>query len=924
MHITQFSAMKRSKREEGKTMHLVNALFEAAKGLECGAHVLFGAFGVIVTHGATPCDTLVSSLYDLCATLPDWAVASLTETAEVRTILSQAVETSLGDRYHLPPTPCALSVLLGIPSRDTGPKVDESVNDILIKAIVSVTMRRLESTLSSPPEEILGKLVRFLPYFYYGSDECTHKRNVRRNWMRCLSKLLLLCSTNDRLIIEALSDIHQMRTAGTQQFLNFRHPSTYLFSVDYGLRLLEEGVKQRLTIPDAEYFCEMNLLCGIFIWPIYNFTSTSADAQREASPLISMLLHSPFLLRCLWDIYRSCHSSTFGSSAEALAAQFLENMAHGKPAHLLPPEPPTKLLESIPLVTNAGTRGAFHDPYPAVSVFFFSLMSYVVDATDFVEELDRGTVMDRRGAVLLILALKGILYRSFLTGVLPYSKNELVAKEALILLSKLHVINEAQTFVRHPSIWITTEDVLSLLRTERMRDNGSLSHLCDCVSVTIASDDDEEKGNEEGMTNNVQGDLEAYVSAPMWRGSCSWHQRERSIRLLRGAPFVVPFKMRAALLTAMLSNQEGRYYPGLRPLFVVRRGSVFADAFDRFAGDTNSGDMFGVRFRDGNDMMEEGYGEGVYREFLLSLCREGFAAEYGLFRLTDDGHVYPNPFSYEMTSDPHHLRRIKFLGAMLGRSLRDGVLQDIPFASHFRNAMLGRNNSIINLKSFDSQLYRHLVSLLTLSEEEIESLALNFTYTVDVLGTVVEVSLHENGRDIAVTRRNCMDYICRIADFRLNREAAKQIQAFQEGLESVVPSTWLRLFDSDEIRKLFAGDAECSIDVEDWMRHTQYHRPDDANSTPVQVFWQVVRHMSLGQQRKLLEFSTSMNRPPLLGFQFFNPPFKVHVLWEETEERLPSASTCFSTLKLPPYKEFEVARQKLIAAIEETQGFALS
>lgn len=41
-------------------------------------------------------------------------------------------------------------------------------------------------------------------------------------------------------------------------------------------------------------------------------------------------------------------------------------------------------------------------------------------------------------------------------------------------------------------------------------------------------------------------------------------------------------------------------------------------------------------------------------------------------------------------------------------------------------------------------------------------------------------------------------------------------------------------------------------------------------------------------------------------------------------DRLPSASTCFSLLKLPLYDSFAIARAKIIAAIEETNTFEVS
>ena len=40
--------------------------------------------------------------------------------------------------------------------------------------------------------------------------------------------------------------------------------------------------------------------------------------------------------------------------------------------------------------------------------------------------------------------------------------------------------------------------------------------------------------------------------------------------------------------------------------------------------------------------------------------------------------------------------------------------------------------------------------------------------------------------------------------------------------------------------------------------------------------------------------------------------------------RLPIASTCFNILKLPPYNDMAVLKEKLIKAIMETKGFNLT
>jgi hypothetical protein len=42
------------------------------------------------------------------------------------------------------------------------------------------------------------------------------------------------------------------------------------------------------------------------------------------------------------------------------------------------------------------------------------------------------------------------------------------------------------------------------------------------------------------------------------------------------------------------------------------------------------------------------------------------------------------------------------------------------------------------------------------------------------------------------------------------------------------------------------------------------------------------------------------------------------------ESALPTASTCFNLLKLPPYRNVQIMEQKIVLAIEAGTGFELS
>lgn len=93
----------------------------------------------------------------------------------------------------------------------------------------------------------------------------------------------------------------------------------------------------------------------------------------------------------------------------------------------------------------------------------------------------------------------------------------------------------------------------------------------------------------------------------------------------------------------------------------------------------------------------------------------------------------------------------------------------------------------------------------------------------------------------------------------------------------------------------------------------------------VSRFWNVVASMDTKQQGELLRFVTSCERPPPLGFASMNPPFTIQrVAVMRDGDLLPTASTCFNTLKLPTYSSEKILKQRLLYAIQSGAGFELT
>jgi hypothetical protein len=541
------------------------------------------------------------------------------------------------------------------------------------------------------------------------------------------------------------------------------------------------------------------------------------------------------------------------------------------------------------LVTVHGVPRSVFAP---VTMVFLATMTYIIDNNDFYVLVKNGVPFSAREVHQVVAKFAEATHRILMSGIAQGDQETKdVAIHACRMLSKLHTVDERISIVPSAA-W-----------------NQRFSSA---VSITVSDWADAEAAS---------GDAQE-PSFPSSRASSI----EKMVSLLHNAPFLVPFSYRLEVLASVMIPERERFLSfGGRQEVTVQRGRVFEDAFQQLRSMPGEGLLrhFAVRFRNADGEMEAGFGDGVFREFLLTLCKEGFSPQYGLFCETEKHHVYPNPRSFEATGDPQHLERLRFLGAMVGKALRDGVLLDVPFASFFRNALLFRVNTVNDLAEYDSELHRG-VSQIAESREAVEELMLTFSVTMEYLGVVEEIDLVPGGRSITVTPANLPLYILLLVDFKLNRVMAQQIGAFRAGLCSIVRKSLIRMFDGNELQLLFEGnESSVGLDVDDWMQHTHYRSDVERNSRAAAYFWATVRGMTPAQQRQTLKFVTSFSRAPLLGFRHMAPPFSI-ILLQGEKDRLPSAATCYCTLKLPEYDSLEIARDKILKAVEGTNSFDFS
>jgi ubiquitin-protein ligase E3 C len=368
-------------------------------------------------------------------------------------------------------------------------------------------------------------------------------------------------------------------------------------------------------------------------------------------------------------------------------------------------------------------------------------------------------------------------------------------------------------------------------------------------------------------------------------------------------------------------------------------------------------------------------GGGVFKEFLDDLIRDAFLPETVRGESAegddDDSVIETHPDFFSVTplqtltvntalDGNDLLSHYEFLGRVLGKAIygeslslsfcrtclfvtqyyvlleSESILVEPQFCLPFLNKLLGKQNSLDDLKNLDPEYYRNLMSLRHLSAEETRDLGLSFELHESTTATI---ELMPGGSTIPVFKENVIQFIHLAAHQKMNVRGSRQTAAFLHGFRDIIPSQWVRLFSAYELQKLISGDdAVKGIDVRGMMAVMRYSGGLHPTQPIVHWLWEVVDEMTPDQQRKFLKFMTSCSRQPLLGFASMVPaPCIQQTRLREDHRgndiaedlgigniRLPTSSTCMNLLKLPKYTSKEMLKEKLLYAIEAAAGFELS
>lgn len=249
-----------------------------------------------------------------------------------------------------------------------------------------------------------------------------------------------------------------------------------------------------------------------------------------------------------------------------------------------------------------------------------------------------------------------------------------------------------------------------------------------------------------------------------------------------------------------------------------------------------------------------------------------------------------------------------------------GKLLDGFFIRPFYKMMLGKPIELKDMESVDTEYFN---SLIWIKENDPSELELTFQVDEENFGQTVSVELRPGGKETRVTDENKDEYIQLVIEWRFINRVRKQMDQFLAGFNELVPLNLIKIFDEGELELLMCG-IGC-IDVKDWKNNTVYKGDYHPNHIVIQWYWRVVLSFSNEMRSRLLQFVTGTSRVPMNGFKELygsNGPQLYTIEKWGNPSNYPRAHTCFNRLDLPPYESYQQLRDKLIKAIEGSEGFA--
>ncbi|PVU93439.1 hypothetical protein BB561_003272 [Smittium simulii] len=199
---------------------------------------------------------------------------------------------------------------------------------------------------------------------------------------------------------------------------------------------------------------------------------------------------------------------------------------------------------------------------------------------------------------------------------------------------------------------------------------------------------------------------------------------------------------------------------------------------------------------------------------------------------------------------------------------------------------------ILGLAVYNSATYNSLVQILYMMSSE----------EIDLCDQTFEISY--NHYDESQT-------------YQLVPDGHEKILNFENKFD-IVGNSFVMNLSPVELELIVCGSSDLDFEVLD--KTTIYDGGYTRETPVIRYFWDTVKSFSEKQKKKLLFFTTGSDRVPIGGLG----KMKFVIVKNGVEsDRLPTSHTCFNALLLPEYDNEPKLKERLLSAINNSEGFGM-
>lgn len=257
---------------------------------------------------------------------------------------------------------------------------------------------------------------------------------------------------------------------------------------------------------------------------------------------------------------------------------------------------------------------------------------------------------------------------------------------------------------------------------------------------------------------------------------------------------------------------------------------------------------------------------GLFRESLTELCQELQSHVLNLLIPTQNQKNNHGEHRHKWTlnpaaSTPAALKMFEFFGALIGMSVRSGILMSLNLPSFFWKQLTGEELTIHDLSSIDTmtvQILDNLREIQNQMEEEVFLQGYELTMTT-ILSNGEEVDLIPGGKNVKVNYSNLNEYIHRTLEVRFN-ECKKQIKAIKKGVNITFNAEFLRLLGWQDLEYKVVGKEVLDIDR---LKEITVYRNCSESTDTIKKFWKIMNAFTNEERMLYLKFVWGRTRLPL-------------------------------------------------------------